>query len=90
MSRFIAQPSREYWKALKVIFRYLAGIVRVRICYGQKGGADGHSNISKEGKEIIEGFVDVDFDRDVDTRYSTTDFVFSLYGGPISWRSYNL
>ena len=31
--------------------------------------------------------MDVDFDGDVDTRRSTIDFVFSLFGGPISWRS---
>ena len=37
---------------------------------------------------MIEGFVDVDFGRDVNTYPSTTGFVFSIHGGPISWRSF--
>ena len=35
VSRFMAQPSREHWGALKEIFRYLVGTVRVVICYRQ-------------------------------------------------------
>ena len=34
VSRFMAQPGREHWRALKGVFRYLAGIVEVGICYG--------------------------------------------------------
>ena len=34
VSRFMAQPGREHWRALKWIFRYLAGSVGVGICYG--------------------------------------------------------
>ena len=41
----------------------------------------------KEARGLIGGFVDADFDGDVDTRRSTIDFVFNLFGGPISWRS---
>ena len=34
VSRFMAQPGREHWRALKWIFRYLMGSVGVGICYG--------------------------------------------------------
>ena len=47
----------------------------------------GYSDMSKEAQGLIGGYVDADFGGDVDTRRSTTGFIFSLYGGPISWRS---
>ena len=31
--------------------------------------------------------MDADFDENIDTRWSTIDFVFSLFGGSILWRS---
>ena len=63
------------------------GTVGVGIYYGQRGGAKRLSNTSKEARRLIGGFVDADFGGDVDTRRSTIDFVFSLFGGPVSWRS---
>lgn len=47
----------------------------------------GYSDMSREAQGLIGGYVDADFGGDVDTRRSTTGFIFSLYGGPISWRS---
>ena len=44
--------------------------------------------MSKEARGLIGGFVDADFGGDVDTRRSMIGFVFSLFGGPVSWRSY--
>ena len=35
VSRFMAQPRKEHWRALKGVFRYLTGIVGVGIRYGQ-------------------------------------------------------
>jgi hypothetical protein len=36
----------------------------------------------------IEGYSDSDFARDVDDRKSTSDYVFTLVGGAISWKSF--
>ena len=47
----------------------------------------GYSDMSRKTQGLIGGYVDADFDGDVDTRRSTTGFIFSLYEGPISWRS---
>ena len=77
VSRFMAQPGREHWRALKWIFRYLAGSVGVGICYEQRGGAVRYSDMSREAQGLIGGYVDADFDGDVDTRRSTTGFIFS-------------
>ncbi|XP_073112261.1 secreted RxLR effector protein 161-like [Elaeis guineensis] len=84
----MVQPGKEHWQALKGIFRYLMGTVGVSICYGQRGGVEGLSNTFKEARRLIGGFVDADFDGDMDIRWSMIDFVFSLFGGPVSWRSY--
>jgi hypothetical protein len=39
------------------------------------------------GQQTHEGYVDSDFAGDMDTRKSTTGFVFMLNGGVISWGS---
>jgi hypothetical protein len=35
----------------------------------------------------IDGFVDADWDGDMDYRISTSGYVFNLFGGAISWMS---
>ena len=35
----------------------------------------------------LDAFVDVSFAGDVDTRRSTTGYVFKISGGPVSWQS---
>ena len=64
------------------------GTVGVGIRYGQQEDAEGHFNLTKGARGLIEGFVDADYRGDVDTHRSTTGFVFSMHGGPISWRSF--
>ena len=66
----------------------MVGTVGVGIRYGQQGDAKGHSNLTNGARGLIEGFIDTDFGGDVDTHRSTMGFVFSMHGGPISWRSY--
>ena len=40
------------------------------------------------GHEIIYGYADADFATDLDSRKSTTGWVFMYNGGAISWRSH--
>ena len=48
---------------------------------GQPGGfEDG-------GLSPLKGFVDANYAGDLDTRRSTTRYIFYVYGGSISWRS---
>ncbi len=48
VSRFMANPGKEHWRALKGVFRYLVGTVGVGICYGQEGSKEKNSNMTKE------------------------------------------
>ena len=74
VSRFMANPGEEHWRAVKWVLRYLRGTSDHCISF------DGH-----EG--TVCGYVDVDYAGDLDKRRSTTGYVFTLAGGVISWMS---
>ena len=74
-AKFCENPKSAHWSAVKRILRYLKGTIDVGISYGVKKD---HSLV---------GFCDSDFAGDVDTRRSTTGFVFMINGGPVSWSS---
>lgn len=73
LSRFLTCYTESHWQAVKRIFRYLAGTVNLGICY-------------KKGNESSElsGYSDADYAGDVETRRSTTGYLFIMANGPIS------
>ncbi|KAH9670424.1 hypothetical protein KPL70_016984 [Citrus sinensis] len=74
VSRYMVNPGREHWIAVKRILRYIRGTSDVALCYG--------------GSEFtVRGYVDSDFAGDLDKRKSTTSYVFTLAGAAISWVS---
>ncbi|KAK9076575.1 hypothetical protein SSX86_004909 [Deinandra increscens subsp. villosa] len=77
VSRFLSNPGKEHWKAVKWILRYLAGTKDKGIWFG-----DG-----KIGTDKILGFVDSDFAKDLDKFRSITGYVFLLFGNLVSWRA---
>ena len=42
---------------------------------------------NSQGGTVIEGFVDADFARCLDTRKSLSGYVFTLFGTAVSWKS---
>ncbi|UYV67002.1 hypothetical protein LAZ67_4003628, partial [Cordylochernes scorpioides] len=76
VSQFMNNPGPSYWTAVKKIFGYLEATKNIGICFG--GSSCTTSLI---------GFSDADFAGDLDTRKSTTGYVFMLNNGPISWCS---
>ena len=76
LSRFMANPGKEHWNGVKWLLRY----VRWSLSAGLK------FRYSKEGVGII-GYVDSDYARDLDKRRSTIGYIFTLFGGPVSWKS---
>ncbi|MCO5611249.1 hypothetical protein L7F22_065501 [Adiantum nelumboides] len=74
VSWFMANPGRLHWDAVKSNMRYLKGTKNKCLCYGK-------------GPLELKGFCDSDMAGDVDTRKSTSDYVFTLAGGAVSWCS---
>jgi Reverse transcriptase (RNA-dependent DNA polymerase) len=76
LTRHMARPTYEHWLAAKAVLRYLAGTCYVGLTYGGTGG-----DLS------LLGWSDADYAGDVNTRRSTTAYVFMCNGGAISWAS---
>ncbi|XP_072052143.1 secreted RxLR effector protein 161-like [Arachis hypogaea] len=74
VSRFMANPGKTHWEAVKWILRYLKGTIDTGLCFSGKSCQ-------------ISGFVDSDYAGDLDRRRSTTDYVYKIQGALISWRS---
>ncbi|GKB50325.1 retrovirus-related pol polyprotein from transposon TNT 1-94, partial [Tanacetum coccineum] len=74
VSRYMAEPGREHWEAVKRILRYIKGTSDVALCYGESG-------------LTVKGYVDSDYAGDLDGSKSTTGYVFTLSGGTVSWVS---
>uniref|UniRef100_A0A7N2R0F3 Integrase catalytic domain-containing protein n=1 Tax=Quercus lobata TaxID=97700 RepID=A0A7N2R0F3_QUELO len=74
VSRFMSRPGKQHWEAVKWILRYLKGSLDTCLCF--------------TGASLkLQGYVNADFAGDIDSRKSTTGFVFTLGGTAISWGS---
>eukprot|EP00253_Pinus_taeda_P021000 PITA_21000 len=74
VSRFMANPGKEHWQAMKWVLRYLRGTSERCIVFNGSEGS-------------VCRYVDDDYVGDLDKRRSTTGYVFTLAGGAISWMS---
>ncbi|GJT95917.1 gag-pol polyprotein [Tanacetum coccineum] len=72
VSRYMVEPGREHWEAVKRILRYIKGTSDIALCFG-------------ESDLIVKGYVDSDYAGDLDGSKSTTGYVFTLYGRIVSW-----
>ena len=77
VSRYMANPGKIHWDAVKWILRYLQGTSTVGLLF------DAHS----EDAQVLLGYVDSDYGGDLDERKSTSGYTFTLAGGCVSWRS---
>jgi len=62
VSRFLANLNKQHWQAVKWISRYLKGTSNYCLCFG-------NNNV------VLEGYIDVNMARDVDTIKSTTGYL---------------
>ncbi|KAF1327473.1 Integrase catalytic core protein, partial [Globisporangium splendens] len=79
LSRFVENPSEQHVGGVKKILRYLIGTKRKGITY--------HRGETIDLGIHVHGFADSDWAGDLETRKSTTGFVFTLSGGAVSWTS---
>lgn len=75
VSRFMGQPGKEHWQAVKRIFRYLRGTSDVGLIFG------GDTQCS------VAGYSDSDYAGDIDSRRSMTGYVFTLGCSVVSWKA---
>ena len=74
VSRYMENPGKEHWEAVKWVLQYLRGTSNYCITF------DGCSD------EVC-GYVDSNFVGDLEKRRSTSCYVFILTVGAISWMS---
>ncbi len=75
LARYMSAPTTAHWEAAKSVLRYVASTVGVGVRF------------VRGSTESVLGYCDADYAGDVDSRKSTTGYVFVLHGGAISWSS---
>ena len=76
LAQFMAKPGKEHWEGVKRILRYIKGTLNYGLRY------------SAAGNEIkLSGYSDADWAGDLDTRRSTSGYVYQINGCTISWSS---
>ena len=81
LSRYLNEPTMAHMTQAKRVLIYLYTTKHNGITYGKKiHGIIGHN--------IIYGYADADFASDLNSRKSTTGWIFMYNGGAISWRSH--
>ena len=75
LSRYVANPGRKHWKALRHTLRYLKGTAEEGLILKQDALLDLHA------------YVDADWATDPDTRKSVSGIVIMLGSTPIYWKS---
>ncbi|XP_060673820.1 uncharacterized mitochondrial protein AtMg00810-like [Ziziphus jujuba] len=75
VSRCMQSPKKPHLEAVQRILRDVKGIIHMGLLY-------------KRGEECkLLGYCDADYARDYDTQQSTTEYIFSLGSGVVSWCS---
>ena len=74
VSRFLSNPGKQHWEAVKWIFRYLRRTSKLCLSFGRE-------------KLVLEGYTDADMAGDLDGRKSTSGYLFTFAGGVVSWQS---
>ena len=74
LSKYMKEPTTVHWQVAKGVLRYVAATREQSIVYGTE-------------PNTVVGYCDADYAGDLDTRRSTTGFVFILNGGAITWLS---
>ena len=72
----MADPSNDHWLGIKRLLRYIKGT----LMYGLKF-------IAHQNDDDLYGFADANWAGDVDTRRSTSGYVFMVANGVVSWSS---
>jgi hypothetical protein len=95
VSRFIEDPRKDHWTAVKRLLRYIKGSLDQAVVFPDHGGGSGLQLTvfseappkSGEGEPELTVFSDADMAGDVDGRRSTSSVLVFLGAAPIAWQS---
>ncbi len=76
LSRFVSKWNEEHCKAAKHLLRYIRGTSSLSLTFD-----------TSDCKTPTIGYADADWGGDLDTRRSTTGYIFKLWGGAVSRKS---
>lgn len=74
ISKFMANPRKTHWEAVKWILLYLRGTAEKCLYFGK-------------GEIKVQGYIDANFAGEVDHRRSTYGYIFIVGIGAVSWIS---
>ncbi|MCO5599164.1 hypothetical protein L7F22_053264 [Adiantum nelumboides] len=74
VSRYMANPGKKHWDAMKHLLRYLKDTLNKCLHFGNSEAS-------------IVGYKDTDYAGCLDRRKSTSGYVFLFVGAAVSWRS---
>ena len=74
LARFTSKPNFEHWNAMTQLMRYLKRTVHYGLLY-------------QRYPIVLEGYSDVSWNTLSSDSLSTTDYVFTIGGGAINWKS---
>lgn len=76
LSKFMAKPGKDHWTGIKRILRYVQGTLNYGLVYS-----------ATDKSHVLVGYSDADWAGDLDTRRSTSGYVFQIQGNTVSWCS---
>ena len=76
LSRFISKWSLAHYAAAKHLLRYIRATSDLCLTFD-----------AEAGKRLVLGFADADWGGCLDTRRSTTGYLFKVFGGVVSWKA---
>jgi hypothetical protein len=76
LARTASKWSKSYVHAARHLLRYLRGTSDLCLTFD-----------ATSGKRIVLGYADADWGGCLDTRRSTTGYLFRTFGGPVAWKS---
>jgi hypothetical protein len=76
VSRFLHNPGKKHWDAVKRILRYVKGTKNLALTFKKQ-----------DTEDKLLGYSDADFGHESNKRKSITGWVFTYNGTPISWSS---
>ena len=92
LAKYTTNPGMLHWKALLRVLGYLYATQEYCIKYSRNESVVDGIDARGYARGVLpfttmDGFVDASYAGDVDTRRSTTGYMFKISGGPVSWQS---